>query len=89
MEPQPTKPNEQPSQLDESSVFYLNSRLSQCQSDVISLCRDFDESQKKDPTGQPNNLIVRAITTITCLEELVNYAQLKIKRLEKEKLVAQ
>ena len=34
---------------------------------------------------QPNNLIVRAITAITCLEELVNYAKIKIKKSESEK----
>jgi hypothetical protein len=34
---------------------------------------------------QPNNLIVRAITSITCLEELVNYAKIKIKKSESEK----
>jgi hypothetical protein len=50
---------------------FIADTLTQCQQDVLSICKDFD--LMPDKLGA-ENLIKKAVMTITTLEELVQQA---------------
>lgn len=69
---------------------FIRQRLIQHQAEVITLCQDYDDMKSKaqitssHPSYPEYALIKRAVTLITCLEELVQISCLKIEQSSKE-----
>lgn len=69
----------------------MRKRLNQYQQDVISICQEYDAIVAKQTKSRTDylqteqfNLIKKAVSTITCLEDLVNVSLVKIEKCDAE-----
>ena len=70
---------------------YIRKKLDKFQSDVIAICQEYDSIQAKQVKSRVDylqseqfNLIKKAVSTITCLEDLVNLSLEKLDSSGKE-----